>query len=51
MQLLGLVTGRLVIEERRRYVTVLGPEELWRPVVQRRNSDRPRRWIYREDLL
>lgn len=51
MQLLGLVSGRLTLDERRAYVTVLGPDELWRLVVHRRNSDRPRRWVYREDLM
>jgi hypothetical protein len=32
-------------------VTALGPEEFWRLVVHRRNSDRPRRLLYREDIL
>jgi hypothetical protein len=51
IQLLGLVSGRLTLEGRRSFVTVLGPDDLWRLVVHRRNSDRPRRWIYREDLM
>jgi len=51
MQLLGIVSGRLTLDERVSFVTVLGPEEFWRLVVHRRNSDRPRRWVYREDLM
>ena len=50
LRLLGLVSGRLELEGRR-YVTAVGPEDLWRLVVHRRNSDRPRRWVYREDIL
>ncbi len=49
-QLLGLVSGRLELDDGRRYVTALGPEDLWRLVVHRRNSDRPRRWVYRDDI-
>lgn len=50
LRLVGLVTGRMELAGRR-YVTMLGPESLWRLVVHRRNADRPRRWVYREDLL
>lgn len=50
MQLLGLVSGRLELDDGRRYVTALGPDDLWRLVVHRRNSDRPRRWVYRDDI-
>jgi len=50
LKLLGLVSGRLELDGRR-YVTAVGPEDLWRLVVHRRNSDRPRRWVYREDIL
>ena len=51
--LLGLVTGTVQLSGEggtREYVTALGPRDLWRLVVQRRNSDRPRRWVYREDI-
>jgi len=51
VQLLGLVTGSLEFDGGPRYYTAMGPEVLWRLVVQRRNSERPRRWVYREDLL
>jgi hypothetical protein len=50
LELLGLVSGRLAFDDGRRYVTVLGPDDLWRLVVQRRNSDRPRRALYRDDV-
>jgi hypothetical protein len=51
VRLVGLVSGRLELGEGRRFVTVVGPESLWRLVVQRRNPDRPRRQVYREDIL
>lgn len=51
LRLLGLLSGRLQLEGGRHYLTAVGPEDLWRLVVHRRNSDRPRRWVYREDLM
>jgi hypothetical protein len=50
LQLVGLLRGRMELEGRR-YFTAVGPEDLWRLIVQRRNSDRPRRWVYREDIM
>lgn len=50
LQLVGLLTGRVELDGRS-YFTALGPEDLWRLVVHRRNSDRPKRWVYREDIL
>jgi len=50
LQLVGLLCGRVEVDGRR-YFTAVGPEDLWRLVVHRRNSDRPRRWVYREDIL
>ncbi len=50
LRLLGLVSGRLELDGKH-YVTAVGPHVLWRLVVHRRNSDRPRRWVYREDIL
>lgn len=50
LQLVGLLSGRLELDGGRHYLTVLGPEDLWRLVVHRRNSDRPRRWVYRDDI-
>jgi hypothetical protein len=51
LQLVGLLSGRLELDGGRRYVTAVGPEDLWRLVVYRRNSDRPRRWVYRDDIM
>jgi hypothetical protein len=50
VQLVGLLRGRVELGGRR-YVTAVGPEDLWRLIVQRRNSDRPRRWVYRQDIM
>jgi len=50
LQLLGLLNGRLTLDGRR-YFTAVGPDELWRLVVHRRNSDRPRKRVYRDDIL
>jgi hypothetical protein len=50
LKLVGLLSGRLELPGAR-YYTAVGPDDLWRLVVNRRNSDRPRRWVYREDLL
>ncbi len=54
-QLIGLVTGRMQIQgpdgARHGYVTVSGPDQLWRLVLHRRNSERPRRRVYRDDIL
>jgi hypothetical protein len=52
--LLGLVSGRLRLETEtgvREFLTVVGPRELWRVVSFKRNVDRRRRWVYREDIL
>ena len=52
LQLVGLVSGRLELDDGgRRYLTAVGAEDLWRLVVHRRNTERPRRWVYREDIL
>lgn len=50
LQLVGLLSGRLELGGRR-YFTAFGPEDMWRLIVHRRNSDRPRRWVYREDIM
>ena len=53
--LIGLVSGtlRLVGPDGRErvYVTVMGPEDLWRLVTFRREVEHKRRWVYREDIL
>ena len=51
LRLLGLISGRLEFGDGRKYVTAVGPEDLWHLVVHRRNSDRPRHWVYRDDLM
>ena len=53
--LLGLVSGSALLPDEQggmtEYVTVMGPEVMWRVVVHGRNRSRGRRWIYREDIL
>ncbi|MSR60974.1 MAG: hypothetical protein EXS08_00810 [Planctomycetes bacterium] len=51
LQLVGLLSGRLQLSDGKRFFTALGPEDFWRLVVHRRNTDRPRRAVYREDIL
>lgn len=50
LQLVGLLRGRVELGGKR-YIAAVGPEDLWRLIVQRRNSDRPRRWVYRADIM
>jgi hypothetical protein len=52
--LVGLVSGRIVLkgkEGESSYLTVVGPQELWRLVVHRRDFLQRRRWVYRPDIL
>ena len=54
LALVGLVSGRIAIgsgDDRRQYLTVVGPDDLWRLVSYRRTDPRDRRWVYREDIL
>jgi len=50
-RLLGLLSGRVEFSDGKRYLTTVGPDDLWRLVVRRRNSDRPKRRVYREDVM
>jgi hypothetical protein len=54
-RLVGLVSGHLELVSadgtRTRYITAVGPEELWRLVTYKRDNSRKRRWVYREDIL
>lgn len=50
-ELVGLLSGRLELGDGRRFVAAVGPETLWRVVVQHRDHDRPRRTVFREDVL
>ena len=53
--LVGLVSGQVEItgpgSGTRRYVTVVGPDALWRLVTFERERPHRRRWVYREDIL
>lgn len=54
MRLVGLVSGRVRFETRggpREYLTIQGPNHLWRLVTLRRDPGTRRRWVYREDVL
>ena len=54
MRLLGLVSGILVLETEygsSRYLTVVGPDQLWRLVAHYRAEPLQKRWVYREDIL
>jgi hypothetical protein len=54
LRLLGLVSGILVLETdqgRTRYLTVVGPDQLWRLVAHHRAEPLQKRWVYREDIL
>jgi len=53
-RLVGLVSGtvELIDDQRsRRFLAVVGPEELWRLVTHSRDALRRRPWVYREDVL
>ncbi len=53
--LVGLVSGSMRLFDAdgtvHDYLTVMGPEELWRLVTFRRDVQHKRRWVYREDIL
>lgn len=54
LRLLGLVSGKVLLmteQGEREYLTVVGPEHLWRLVTHRHDVDRHRPWVYREDVL
>ena len=53
-RLIGLVSGKLLLENEgasREFVTVLGPDDLWRVVLWHKSAPKPERTYYREDLL
>jgi hypothetical protein len=52
--LLGLVSGVLTIPTEggeRSYACVIGPQDLWRLVAHRRELQRRRHWVYRDDIM
>ncbi|MCA9003142.1 MAG: hypothetical protein KDB61_14560 [Planctomycetes bacterium] len=54
LRLIGLVSGRVTLQtdgDSRTYLTVLGPESLWRLVTHRHQYPRTRKWVYREDVM
>lgn len=54
-KLVGLVSGVLTLTDgdgsERSFLTVVGPEDLWRLVTYRRDLPHKPRWVYREDIL
>jgi len=53
-RLVGLVSGRLLLETAegsREFITVLGPRELWRAVLESKGGPEPPPWVYRDDIL
>ena len=54
LRLYGLVSGRVRLgsgPEAREYLTVVGPQDLWRLAAHHREHTRGRRWTYREDVV
>ncbi len=54
LRLIGLVSGRITLQadgKSKTYLTVKGPESLWRLVTHQRQFPRTRKWIYRDDVL
>ena len=49
--LIGLLSGRLHLDDGSEYVTAVGSEGLWRLVAIRRDASADRRAVYREDVL
>ncbi|MBL4770777.1 MAG: hypothetical protein JKY61_06470 [Planctomycetes bacterium] len=54
LRLIGLVSGRITLYTDgipKTYLTVEGPETLWRLITHKRQFPRTRKWIYREDVM
>jgi hypothetical protein len=55
LRLVGLVTGEVEVTAAdggsRRYLTAVGPDQLWRLVTYRRNFPRQRKFVYRADVM
>lgn len=54
LRLLGMVSGIVEIPDgpgAGTYAAVLGPRDLWRVVVHRKDQGRRRPWVYREDTM
>jgi hypothetical protein len=54
-RLVAMVSGVLELTDpdgvAQRYLTAVGPEQIWRLVTRRQDLLQRRRWIYREDVL
>ncbi len=53
-RLVGLVTGRVTLYGpggEREFLSVAGPEDLWRLVTHRRDLLQRKSWVYREDIM
>jgi hypothetical protein len=54
-RLVAMVSGTLELTDESgaavRYLTAMGPEQIWRLVTRRQDLLQRRRWIYREDVL
>jgi hypothetical protein len=55
LRLVGLVTGEVEVSApdggTRRYLTAVGPDQLWRLVTYKRNFPRQRKFVYRADVM
>ena len=54
LYLVGLVSGRITLTKAGKdvsYLAVVGPETLYRLVIHRRDHNRRKPWVYREDVL
>lgn len=55
LRLVGLVTGELELVsasgETKRYLTAMGPDQLWRLVTYKRDFPRQRKFVYRADVM
>ncbi|MFT4709092.1 MAG: hypothetical protein ACI9D0_000482 [Bacteroidia bacterium] len=49
--LIGLISGRVVLDDGSEYITAVGSEGLWRLIANRRDVSTEGRWTYREDIL
>jgi hypothetical protein len=53
-RLVGLVTGRVTLsgpDGEHEFLSVAGPEDLWRLVTHRRDLLQRKTWVYREDIM
>ena len=55
MRLVGIASGVITINSesgsKKEYLAAYGPQQLWRLVTHRRDHNRRKPWIYRDDIL